>query len=211
MAPRLSDDSAGRGYPGPILKAQLASASVKAGMRDTYAHLMAYAQGRTNDHALACILATWWHGGGAMPTRLGLSESWFEAMLQHHFPGAVLKFPLSGSCVDERRDDELEDLRTLLLYHRAHDSASEVWVAEIISVACLAHDHLWQDLGLWQRKDLTDLMRNNFPTLAARNDLDMKWKKFLYKQLCETEGVYICRSPSCEVCLDYDACFGNEE
>lgn len=184
---------------------------MKAGTCDTHARLMAYAQGRANDDALACMLASLRHGGGAMPKRLGLSESWFEAMLQHHFPGAPQDFSSSGSCVDERRDDELEDLRTLLLCHRAHESVSEMWVAEMISVACLAHDHLWQDLGLWRRKDLASLMRNNFPTLAARNDLDMKWKKFLYKQLCETEGVYICRSPSCEVCIDYAACFGREE
>jgi NifQ. len=40
---------------------------------------------------------------------------------------------------------------------------------------------------------------------------DMKWKKFIYKQLCEAEGLYVCRAPSCEVCKDYDQCFGKEE
>jgi nitrogen fixation protein NifQ len=54
-------------------------------------------------------------------------------------------------------------------------------------------------------------MERNFPTLAAKNVHNMKWKKFLYKQLCATEGVYVCRSPSCEVCADYDACFGPED
>jgi len=32
-------------------------------------------------------------------------------------------------------------------------------------------------------------MRRNFPPLAARNRKDMKWKRFLYKQLCEAEGI----------------------
>jgi nitrogen fixation protein NifQ len=54
-------------------------------------------------------------------------------------------------------------------------------------------------------------MMDNFEPLALRNDKDMKWKKFLYKQLCEAEGIYVCRAPSCEVCVDYDNCFGNEE
>jgi nitrogen fixation protein NifQ len=39
----------------------------------------------------------------------------------------------------------------------------------------------------------------------------MKWKKFLYKQLCEEEGLYVCRAPSCQVCVDYERCYGSEE
>ncbi|MFM8444786.1 MAG: nitrogen fixation protein NifQ, partial [Methylococcus sp.] len=33
------------------------------------------------------------------------------------------------------------------------------------------------------------------------------WKKFLYKQLCEAEGIYVCRAPSCGECVDYADCF----
>ncbi|MEZ5542388.1 MAG: nitrogen fixation protein NifQ [Pseudomonadota bacterium] len=40
---------------------------------------------------------------------------------------------------------------------------------------------------------------------------DLKWKKFLYKQLSMTEGVYTCRAPTCQVCTDYGAYFGPEE
>lgn len=82
-------------------------------------------------------------------------------------------------------------------------------MAHVIAAGCLADDHLWSDLGLWQRADLTDLMRRNFPALAARNTKDMKWKRFLYKQLCDAEGIYLCRAPSCSVCSDYDACFNS--
>jgi nitrogen fixation protein NifQ len=53
-------------------------------------------------------------------------------------------------------------------------------------------------------------MNRWFPALAARNDRDMKWKKFLYKQLCEREEIFICRSPSCAVCSDQRLCFGPE-
>jgi len=55
------------------------------------------------------------------------------------------------------------------------------------------------------------MLHHNFPELAAKNVKDMKWKKFLYKQLCEAEGIYLCRAPSCEVCIDYPKCFGSEE
>lgn len=84
-------------------------------------------------------------------------------------------------------------------------------MAEIVIAGCMGSDHLWQDLGLWQRADLTHLMLHNFEPLALRNQRDMKWKKFLYKQLCEAEGIYVCRSPSCEVCIDFHSCFGSEE
>ena len=54
-------------------------------------------------------------------------------------------------------------------------------------------------------------MLDNIAPLARRNGKDMKWKKFLYKQLCDTEGIYTCRAPSCEVCADYQNCFGPED
>ena len=58
---------------------------------------------------------------------------------------------------------------------------------------------------------VTALLQYNFPTLAAKNTHDMKWKKFLYKQLCEAEGLFLCRAPSCQVCADYGQCYGSEE
>jgi len=97
-----------------------------------------------------------------------------------------------------------------MLSHKAGASPSEVWMARIVVAGCMASDHLWSDLGLWSCTDLTALMRRNFPALAARNVRDMRWKHFLYKQLCETEGIYTCRAPSCEVCDDYPGCFGPE-
>jgi nitrogen fixation protein NifQ len=53
-------------------------------------------------------------------------------------------------------------------------------------------------------------MRCWFPALVARNAGDMKWKKFLYRQLCEREQLLICKSPSCSVCSDLPVCFGPE-
>ena len=61
------------------------------------------------------------------------------------------------------------------------------------------------------KQELSELFARNFPRLAALNSRDMKWKKFLYKQLCEKEGINACRAPSCEQCDDYLKCFGPEE
>lgn len=185
--------------------------AVEPGILATHARLMAHARGELNDHDLACMLASWRHGGGNMPNRLGLSEAWFRTLLAHHFPGTDVDFPALGPVVDLYRTAELADLRSLLLRHRAQENASEAWLAEMIAVGCLGDGHLWRALGLWSRRDLSELMRRNFPTLAARNDRDMKWKKFLYKQLCESEGIYVCRAPSCEQCVDYGECFALDE
>lgn len=107
--------------------------------------------------------------------------------------------------------DEFPDLLQLLLDHRASADEHHRNVAHLVATACMGSDHLWQDLGLPNRNALSALLYGHFPTLAAKNSGDMKWKKFFYKQLCEREGVKACRSPSCAACCDYAKCFGAEE
>jgi nitrogen fixation protein NifQ len=126
------------------------------------------------------------------------------------FPGRLGSPAGRAAIRTDRPERRARELVELMLMDKAGDSPSEVWMAHVVAAGCMASDHLWQDLGLWRRADLTALMRRNFPALAARNVKDMKWKRFLYKQLCEAEGIYTCRAPSCEVCTDYHACFGPE-
>ena len=109
------------------------------------------------------------------------------------------------------RDDEVADVRALLLEHAEPAAGDASEVAETIALACLGDNHLWQDLLLDSRAELSALMRHWFPTLVAKNHGDMKWKKFLYKQLCEREELFICKAPSCAVCCDRPVCFGPEE
>ena len=176
-----------------------------------YADLLRRATGHGNDRPFAAMVASYMTGGGALPIWLGLEVEQFATLIDRHFPG-VGGF-CQGECRrsgDHGRSDEQAELVALMAEHRAGDDESELWMATIVAVGCLGNDHLWQDLGLWSRKDLTALMRRNFPPLAWRNNKDMKWKRFLYKQLCEAEGIYTCRAPSCEVCTDYSVCFGPE-
>lgn len=180
--------------------------------QNDYDWLMASARGHVNDHILASMYAGHWAGEGSLPVDWGMSRTAFVTMMHYHFPGCRYRRPAgNASSLPTERLQECEELQQLLLSHRAHESPSELWMATIVSRACMADNHLWQDLGLWSRTDLGRLMHNNFPSLAEKNDRDMKWKKFLYKQLCDAEGIYVCRSPSCEVCSDYQACFGPEE
>jgi nitrogen fixation protein NifQ len=109
------------------------------------------------------------------------------------------------------RDDEYEDLRALLLAHAFDEDVATLRLAEMIALACLGENHLWQDLGLPSRKVLSDLMRENFPGLFLANSGNMRWKKFFYRELCRRAEISICRAPSCAVCSEIAVCFGAEE
>jgi nitrogen fixation protein NifQ len=181
---------------------------------DVYALLRPLASSRSpNGEWLARLLGSWCVGEGALPDYLGLEPRAFDALLAHFFAGVKI----DGRAVSGRRADfsrmlEKQDLTSYLLRHAADPENPESrWIADILVAGCLGDDHLWQDLGLWSRQDLSALIAHNFPSIAAKNARDMKWKKFLYKQLCEAEGIYVCRAPSCEVCADYPLCFGAEE
>lgn len=176
-----------------------------------YARLMMLNSAGFNGHLLASIVSSWLCGGGVLPARLGLSQASFEKLLTSTFPGwqGLFTIPIK-EMLDYNRIPEWSDLVALLEDERAGNDEAELWLAQIVAAACIGMDHLWQDLGLRSRKDLSELMQRNFPTLAARNERDMKWKKFLYKQLCEREGLNACRAPSCDLCTDFQKCFGPE-
>ncbi len=173
-------------------------------------------------HVLACAVAVV-QGDPARPeedrqrslslTRaLGLSPDALSAMFLAHFPHALDILPWMGERDDGDDDMALEeqDLRDLLLSHRAGARVEEVWLAHIVARRSLAENHLWQDLGLRNRDELNALLTRHFPSLVALNHANMKWKKFFYRTLCQSEGIVICKSPNCETCDDFAVCFGDE-
>ena len=110
-------------------------------------------------------------------------------------------------------DDAIEepDVRAYLLECRAgRDQEAETWWAAITARRSLGPNHLWQDMGFADRGQLNLMLSRHFPELVRRNAHDMKWKKFLYRELCQREGVLICKSPVCDQCSDFRACFGGE-
>lgn len=178
---------------------------------DTYNWLANSSGGTELGDLVARMLASQVSGGGDMPRWLGLSYPEFSAMMQQLYPGVnIEQFDHYGTPLDIARGDEHDELRQLFLSHSEADPRTSEWVADILVAGCMGGDHLWQDLGLWSRKDLTALIRSAFAPLAVKNVHDMKWKKFFYKQLCIQEGIYTCRAPSCQVCADYANCFGPE-
>lgn len=159
-------------------------------------------------------------GKSCLPNKLGLADNVYEGLVRYlnaRYSGWLVIEGAQQGTEDLRQEllqlryEEWLDIQTVLIEHRAGHTESESWFASIIAAACLGGDHLWRDLGLPNRQYLSELMSRNFPLLAEKNFADMKWKKFLYKQLCEREGAYVCRAPSCEQCAAYDDCFGPED
>ena len=167
-----------------------------------------------NRPLLASLIAGQRAGEGCLPAHLGLGPARHAQLLADYCPDTPLNTTLLAAA---RNTDDIPasipehgDLQKLLLDHRANRNDSECWIADIIATACAGRDHLWQDLGLASRDELSRLMWINFPELARANIGDMKWKKFLYRQFCSREGIYVCPAPSCGECKDYAKCFGPE-
>jgi nitrogen fixation protein NifQ len=145
---------------------------------------------------------------GEQPWIRGLSDARFKKLLNEYFLTQALS---NESEAMPAGADEFDDLAGLLLEHRAEPSEQLAWLALAIASAAMGENHLWQDMGLPSRKVLSTLMTQYFPTLAARNTDDMKWKKFFYRQLCERAEIPICKSPHCAECCDYAICFGKDD
>lgn len=146
------------------------------------------------------------------PLIRGLSDARFQKLLNEFFLDLTLCNNDSDTGARTAAGgDEFDDLVALLLEYRAEPSEQNAWLAYAVASAAMGENHLWQDMGLPNRRVLSDLMREYFPSLAARNREDMKWKKFFYRQLCERAGVPICKSPHCAECCDYAVCFGPED
>jgi nitrogen fixation protein NifQ len=146
-----------------------------------------------------------------LPLIRGLSESCFQTLLKEHFSDLAYNNGNGDPQAAHFNEyDEFDELVELLLDHCADSSEQERWLAYAIATASMGENHLWQDMGLPSRKVLSELMSAHFPTLAARNIGDMKWKKFFYRQLCERAGIPICKSPHCADCCDFRICFGPE-
>jgi nitrogen fixation protein NifQ len=153
------------------------------------------------------------HHPDTVPTEeLGLSKPALTRLIDRFLPG--WQSVLAGLPDDaEPGEDAIEepDVRAYLLECRAGTDEAEEWAAAIVARRSCRPNHLWQDMGFADRRELNQFLRRHFPELVRRNARDMKWKKFLYRELCQREGVLICKSPVCDACSDFQACFGEED
>ncbi|SFI18267.1 nitrogen fixation protein NifQ [Bradyrhizobium sp. cf659] len=161
-------------------------------------------------HVLASILAAAVMDGGAIAERAGLSEQQLNDVLARYFPSAMVRafawMPKSASEID----DETIMVRDLLLAQRSTEGETGRWLAAMVARRAMEPNHLWEDLGLRERPELSRLLTRHFAPLAARNTGNMRWKRFFYRMLCEDDGFVMCTSPVCTQCNDFDLCFGEE-
>jgi nitrogen fixation protein NifQ len=140
-----------------------------------------------------------------------LDDAALAAIRERYFPDLRCPLKAYAGASPPPAIDEFEDLLAMLLEHSSYADQEGSWLAHAVATACMGANHLWQDMGLPNRAALSWLIKHHFTSLAERNSGDMKWKKFFYRQLCEREGLMVCKSPSCGNCSDYLQCFGPEE
>lgn len=99
-------------------------------------------------------------------------------------------------------------LRALLRVYGTPASAITPLVTSVLAHACLRPDHLWRDLGLRGREDVTALLTRHYPGLVARNTHNLRWKKFLAYSAFEYAGLPVTAAPGCADCEDHGFCYG---
>ncbi|VFU09225.1 nitrogen fixation protein NifQ [Methylocella tundrae] len=165
-------------------------------------------------HVFACILSIGifdaYQNETSVSAAIGLNRAEIEALTRNWLPAASAHIDLRAEPETAPFDDEEEQLQGLLTSHQADAAPESVWLTAIVTRRSMLDNHLWQDLGLFDRGDLNRLMSERYPVIAVRNASNMKWKKFLYRSLCEMEGFTLCTAPSCQECSDFDNCFGDE-
>ncbi len=164
-------------------------------------------------HVLACIFAVAAMETGprsSLADALGISGKVLRYVTEQYFPGALVLLQPFGLDGEPTVDEDEQCLRKLLGRSRTSAGSLSSLLSIVVARRSTRPNHLWQDLGLRNRGELSTLMLRHFAPLAMRNDQDMKWKKFFYRMICRDEGFTLCAAPSCSECCDFENCFGDE-
>jgi len=94
----------------------------------------------------------------------------------------------------------LEQKVTLLLQEHAKELYSKEEIAPHVAKISLMKNHLYEDLGLRNRFEMSVFMKKHFPTLANKKPGNKLWKKFIYDSIGEV-------APACATCDDQVNCF----
>lgn len=164
-------------------------------------------------HLFACLLAVAALETVEVAAALGLNDDELADLLQLYFPAVTTaclrKFcQAAGNPVPHSNADILD----LLLGYLPHDAdgwlpVTSLWLARCLAARTACPGHLWRAMGLFKRAELTAAIQRHLPALAAANSKGMRWKRFLFKQLCEKAGGTLCNTPDCGTCSDYSQCF----
>ncbi|MGL3104295.1 nitrogen fixation protein NifQ [Bradyrhizobium sp. BR 1432] len=160
-------------------------------------------------HVLASVLCAAVMDGGPLPERAGLTAEDLNELLAQCFSSAPVPTVVAMENAGSTSDEEIM-VRDLLLAQRSTEGDISRWLAAMIARRAMEPNHLWEDLGLRERPELSRLLARHFAPLAAQNTKNMRWKRFFYRRLCEDDGLVMCTTPVCTQCNDFNHCFGEE-
>ena len=164
-------------------------------------------------HLFACLLAVAASESVNIAAALGLSDDELSDLLHLYFPAVELgALPWGSVPAATATPPANPDLLRLLFDYLPSDTdgwtpAPSLWLARIIATRAAYPGHLWIAMGLLARPELTAAIHRHLPALALANDKGMRWKRFLFKQLCDRTGGVLCSTPDCGECSDYTLCF----
>lgn len=123
------------------------------------------------------------------------------------FPGSTLMEWTPGNRQAVPRT--FSDLVGLMMANRTAGTNARhaLWLAHAIAVASHGDRHLWQDIGVTGRDEVSSLLKAYFGPLAMRNTRDQKWKRFLFAELGAAQGKPGLRPPGCGKCDHLPICF----
>ncbi len=161
-------------------------------------------------HVLASILAAAAVEGRNLAEQSGLAPEDLAMLVVDKFPHLTSWSGPRDKSATAPDDDEVVMVRDLLRMNRSTDGKISWWLAAMVARRAVEPNHLWEDLGLRDRAELSRLLMRHFHPLAVRNSRNMRWKRFFYRMLCEDDGFVMCTTPVCTQCNDFDLCFGEE-
>jgi len=97
----------------------------------------------------------------------------------------------------------LENKVIAFLQNYAKDEYTKNEIVTHVTKVSLLPNHLYQDLNLRNRFEMSIYMKKYFPTLSVNKPKNKLWKKFIYDSIDEV-------APACEHCKDQITCFGGK-
>lgn len=166
-------------------------------------------------HLFACLVSVAADEPYDMALALGLDACDLDSILLLLFPGVGRMSLVSKSYSPGTLPPQPStDILTILYAHVPSDGGFNqclvsYWLAKILATRTALPGHLWVAMGLTERAQLTSAIRRHLPTLANSNRQNMRWKRYLFKQVCDLNGGVMCKAPNCGECSDYSLCFAD--
>ncbi len=174
----------------------------------------AMSQAEIDDRQMfACLITVASQDAWPVHKALGLDEKVLQRILITFFPGFDTELLNAGKEKEFPPLPEINsDVLSLLLSYIAPDATvyerqAGKLLAHIIAARAAFTGHLWVAMGFFQRPQLSSAIRRHLPRLAAANNKNMRWKRFMFKQVCDLNGGTMCKTPNCGDCSDYALCF----